>query len=110
MREDDNRGRYRPALEVGLEPCELVVAEIAQASGLQVDDVDETDEVHAAGVEAVPPGALRAAPIALEIELLLTVDEVVLARHVMHVEPSLRDDAIGIVEFGHLGEMGDVAG
>ena len=28
----------------------------------------------------------------------------------MHVEPGLRDDAIGIVEFVRLGEMGDVAG
>ena len=28
----------------------------------------------------------------------------------MHVEPGLRDDAVGVVEFGRLGEMGDIAG
>ena len=33
-----------------------------------------------------------------------------LARHVMHIELGLRDDAFGIVEFGDLRQMGDVAG
>jgi hypothetical protein len=28
----------------------------------------------------------------------------------MHVEPRLRDDAIGVIEFGRLGEVGDIAG
>ena len=51
-------------------------------------------------VEAVPAGAPGAAPVALAIELLLGIDDVVLARHVMHVEASLRDDAIGIIELG----------
>ena len=93
-----------------LQPFELVVAEIAQAAGLEVDHVDEADEMHAVGVEAVPACALGAAPVALAIELLLGIDDVVLARHVMHVEASLRDDAIGIVELRQLGEMRDVAG
>jgi hypothetical protein len=34
----------------------------------------------------------------------------VLARNVMHIEPRLRDDAVGVIEFGRLGEMRDVAG
>src|SRR5215467_10562588 len=108
--EDDNWRRRRAFLEVVLQPFELVVAEIAQAAGLEIDHVNEADEMHAVGVEAVPAGALRAAAIALEIELVLIIDDVMLARHVMHIEASLRDDAIGIVEFGHLGEMRDVAG
>ena len=33
-----------------------------------------------------------------------------LARHVMHIELGLRDDAVGIVEFDRLGQMGDIAG
>src|SRR3954447_21688117 len=33
-----------------------------------------------------------------------------LAGHVVHVEARLRDDAVGIVEFGRLGEMRDIAG
>jgi hypothetical protein len=42
--------------------------------------------------------------------LPLLVDEIVLARHVMHVELGLRDDALGVVELGGLRQMGDVAG
>src|SRR5207244_2171562 len=34
---------------------------------------------------------------------------VMLARHVMHVEPRLRNNAFGIVEFGWLRQMRDVA-
>ena len=73
-------------MQIVLEPGELLGAEIAEAAGLEVDDVDEADEVHAAGVEGIPAGALGAAAVALAIELDLLVDEVVLAGHVMHVE------------------------
>ena len=52
---------FERALEVVLEPFELLGAEIAEAAGLEVDDVDEADEVHAAGVEGIPAGALGAA-------------------------------------------------
>src|SRR5205807_1392497 len=34
----------------------------------------------------------------------------VFTRHVMHVEPALRNDAVGVVELGWFREMGDVAG
>ena len=98
------------ALEVVLQPFELLVAEIAQAAGLEIDHVDEADEVHAVGVEAVPARALGAATVAVAVELHVLVEDVVFARHVMHVEPGLRDDAVGVVEFGRLGEMGDIAG
>ena len=66
--------------------------------------------MHAAGVERIPAAALGAAAVALLVELDLLVDDVVLARHVMHVELGLRDDAVGIVEFLDLRQMGDVAG
>src|SRR5215472_11004323 len=47
VREDDDRSRCPPALEVVLQPFELLVAEIAQAAGLEIDNVDEADEMHA---------------------------------------------------------------
>ena len=50
--EDDDRSRRRTALQVVFEPFELIGAEIAEAAGLEIDDVDEADEVHAVGVEA----------------------------------------------------------
>src|SRR5258708_17421527 len=107
---DDDRGRCRAALEVALQPFELLVAEIPQASGLEIDHVDETDEVHTVGVEAVPARAFGAATVAVAVELHVLVENVMFARYVMHVEPRLRDDAVGVVEFGRLGEMGDIAG
>ena len=110
MREDDDRSRCRPALEVVLQPFELLVAEIAQSAGLEIDDVDEADEMHAVGVEAVPARAFGAATVAVAVELHVLVEDVMFARHVMHVEPGLRDDAVGVVELGRLGEMGDIAG
>src|SRR6202035_293108 len=58
MREEDDWRAVRFALQVGLEPCELLGAEIAQSATLQVDDVDEANEVDAVVVEAVPAGAL----------------------------------------------------
>ena len=33
-----------------------------------------------------------------------------LAGHVVHVEASLGDDAVGVIEFGRLGQMRDIAG
>ena len=94
------------ALDVVLEPVELLVAEIAEPAGLEVDDVDEADEVHAVGVEAVPAGALGAAAVALEVELPVLVEDVVLAGDVVHVEARLRDDAVGVVEFRRLARGG----
>src|ERR1700730_899753 len=44
--EDDDRGRCRPALEVALQPFELLIAEIAQPASVEIDHVDEADEVH----------------------------------------------------------------
>jgi hypothetical protein len=50
-----------------------------------------------------PAGTLRSATIAFAVRLLLFVEEIVLARHIVHVETRLADDAIGIVEFLGLG-------
>ena len=102
MGEDDDRGRGGAAFDVGFEPCELLAAEIAEPAGFEIDDIDQADEVHAVGVEAVPAGAFGAAAVAFAIEFPLRVEEIVLAGDVMHVEPGLRDDAVGVVELGRL--------
>src|SRR5437867_13287209 len=52
----DRRG-FRFPLEVVLKPFELLVAEAAEAAALEVRDVDEADEMHAAGVERIPAAA-----------------------------------------------------
>src|SRR5580693_2914133 len=110
MSKDDDRRRRRAAFDVGFEPSELLGAEVAEPAGLEIDDIDQADEMHAVGIEAVPAGALAAAAVTLTIELAVLVEEVVLARDVMHVEAGLRNDAVGIVELGNLRQMTDVAG
>src|SRR6185503_13073445 len=111
MGEHHDRLRSRAALDVVFQPFELLGAEIAEAAGLEVDDVDQADEMHAVGVKRIPAGAFGAAAVALAIELArLLVDDVVLARHVMHVESGLRDDFLGVVELRSFRQMRDVAG
>src|SRR5579863_5522241 len=51
MGEHDDWRAVRLALQVSLEPGELLGAEIAETAALQVDDVDEADEVDAVIVE-----------------------------------------------------------
>ena len=58
MREDDDRRRGALALQIVGEPRELLGAEIAHAARLQIDDIDEADEMHAAMVEGIPAFAL----------------------------------------------------
>src|SRR5262249_19559763 len=110
VREYHDRRRGRAILHVGCEPGELVGAEIAEPAGFQIDHIDQADEMHAASVEAVPASALAAAAVALAVELAVLVEEIVLARHVTHVEPRLRNDAVSVVKFRHLRQMTDVAG
>src|SRR5262249_59569876 len=97
-------------LELAREPLELLLAEIAEPAGLEVHDVDETDEMHPVRVKAVPAGALGVSAVAIVIELHPLVEEIMLAWHVVHVESGLRDDASGVVELGWLGAVRDVPG
>jgi hypothetical protein len=67
----------------------VLVAEIAQPTGLEIDHVDETDEVHTVGIEAIPTRAFGAATVAVAVELHVLVENVVFTRNVMYVEPRL---------------------
>ena len=87
MREDDDRRRGLAAVEVVLQPFELIGAEIAEAELLQVHHVVEADEVHAVVIEAVPAAALGAFAVAFEIGFPgRLVGDVVFAGNVVHVE------------------------
>ena len=106
MREHDDRLRCRTAFDVVFQPGKLLRAEIAETAGFQIDDIDEADEVHTIGVEAVPAGTLAAATVAVEIELaLIFIEQVMLTRHVMHIETGLRNDPVRIIKFRRLRQM-----
>ncbi len=85
MREDDDRRARCAAPQVGLEPRELVVAELAQAVRLEMHDVDEREEVHALVVEAVVAPVRGSLAEAAEVFGPGTVGHVVLAGHRMQV-------------------------
>src|SRR3977135_1374755 len=110
MGEDDDRRARGLVFEIVGEPSELVGSQPSEAAGLEVNHIDETDEVHAVVVEAVPALPLGAFAVPVEISLAQAlVDEVVLARNVVYIELGLADDLIGVVEFVRLGQMGNVA-
>jgi hypothetical protein len=94
----------RFSLEIVRQPLELLVPEIAEPTRLEVHDIDETDEMHAARVKTVPARALGVLAIVLTIELRIFIEEVVLAGNIMHVETDLGDHSLGIVELGRLGD------
>ena len=109
--EDDDRRRGAQALDVVLQPLELIGSEKAEAAGLQVGHVDEADEVHAGLIEAVPAGALGVLAVALEIGLAgPLIDDIVLTGNVVHLQTGAADELCGVVELGRLGEMRDVSG
>jgi hypothetical protein len=58
----------------------LLIAERTHAARLQIGGIDEAEEMHAAGIERIPAGALCVFAKAAEIGLaIVLVDEVVLA-------------------------------
>src|SRR5947209_14010687 len=109
--EDDNRRRGAEASNVALEPLQLLGTKVSQAAGLEIDDVDQTDEVHPALVETVPAGTARSLAVTVEIRLsLLVIEEIVLAGDIEDRQARVFDQLVGVVEFLLFGEMADVAG
>src|SRR6266581_2269563 len=97
MRKHHDRRAVRLVLQVGLEPRELLGAKVAQAAALQINDVDETDEVDAVIVIAVPAGALRTLAVAFQIGFAaLFIDDVVLAGHKVNLYAGLAEHLVGI--------------
>ena len=109
MREDDDRLAGGPASQIVLQPLELFVPQIAQAAGLEVLHIVQTDEMHALLVEAV---VALAGPLgeSLEEGLAILVEHIVLARHIMRIEPGAPDDLLGGVELLGARQLADVAG
>jgi len=67
--------------------------------------------VNAVVVEAIPARALGALAVAFQIGFAaLFIDDVVLAGHIMNLDASLAEHLVGIIEFGRLGKMCNVAG
>ena len=110
MGEDDDRRTALQPLDVLLEPFKLFVAKRAQPPGLQVDDIDEADEVHAALIEAVPPGSLCALAKSLQVTLAVVFEDIVFAGNVKHRQRQLGQHLLQRVELGRLRQMREITG
>ena len=111
VRENHDGRAFRKMLNVFLQPLQLFCAQAAQTPGLQVQDVYQSDEMHAVLVKAVPTRSLRSLPIPLQILFAIIVQHVVLAGN--------KEDIFGAgalqqlvhgVELFRFREMTDVSG
>src|SRR6185437_10059405 len=83
---EDNYGRaFGKVLHVFLHPLKLFLAQVSQAAGLQVHDVDQPDEVHAFLIKAVPAASLSAFAETIAKFLAFVIDYVVFAGNVKDV-------------------------
>ena len=89
----------------------MIGAERAESTSLEIEHVDETNEMHARVVEAVPAVAFRVPAVALQVRSAVVGGDVVFPRNV--------EDAIGLhtfedfirgVELVGLCQLSDVAG
>src|SRR6202007_884488 len=111
MSKDDDRRGGGEALHIVGEPSKLLGAELAHTAGLEIHHVDESDEMDAIVVEGIPARALGVFAVTLEVRRAgRLVEQVVLARNVVHVESRGTNDLSGIVKLVRLGKMGNVAG
>ncbi len=110
VREDDDRCAARKPPHVVLEPGELLRPQTAEAARLEIEHVDQPDEMRPTVVEAVPPRALGAFAVAVEVALAIVGQNVVLARDVKHplgLDPP--NDLVRRIELARLRELADVA-
>ena len=86
------------------------LAEVAQSIALQVDDIDQTDEVHAVGIEAVPAVAMRPLAVMIEVALAVVFQDVVLTGHGIDLQIGRAQQLRAGVELLGRGKMSDIAG
>jgi hypothetical protein len=63
--EEDDRDAARKTGDISTQPIDLIGAEGAEPARFEVEDVDESDEVDAGVIEAVPAVAFAALPVTL---------------------------------------------
>ena len=112
MSENNDGGARTKVFQIGLEPFELIISELPQATGLEIQDVDEANEMAAVLVEAVPTRALRfdALQIAFTVKLPAVIQHIMLTWNEEDVFRSAAlQDLIESVELLRLRQLGDVS-
>src|SRR6266480_4390776 len=83
----NNRCARSEIFHVCLEPFKLLVAELTKTAGLKVQYVDQSNEMDAVLIEAVPAGAFAfdALQIPFTVKLSAIIEYIMLSRHVENV-------------------------
>ncbi len=109
--EHDQWSAVGTTLQVGRQPIDLLAAQSAEATRLELQDVDQGDKVHARMVEAVVAPVVRGFAEPIEVFRDLLVRHVVLTRYGVHLGSAQPGQHLpGQVEFRGLRQMGDIAG
>ena len=77
---------------------------------MQVDDIDQTDEVHAVGVEAVPAVAVRPLAVMIEVALAVVFQDVVLTGHGVDLQIGGAQQLRASIELLGCRKMSNIAG
>src|SRR5207247_1268953 len=110
MRKKHYRRAARKSGDVFAEPVDLRRAKRSEPAGFEIEHVDETDEMDAGVVEAVPSAALCVPSVTSEVRSSVVGCDVVLARHVEDpIGPYAFQYFVGGIEFFGFGELSDVA-
>src|SRR6266536_1260802 len=83
--ENDDWRAVRKMLDIFLHPLQLLRPQRSQPTGLQIDDIHQSDEMHAFLIEAVPARSLRIFSKPIKVTLAVVVNHVVFAWDVEHI-------------------------
>ncbi len=110
MGEYDDRGAGGASLEIRSDPVQLLRTEAPQSSGLEIQNVDQRDEVHAGVIKAVITPVLRGLAEPREVFAAGRIGNVMLPGGGVQFRGSqLREQLLGEIKFRSLGQVGDVA-
>ena len=98
-------------LDIGFQPCQLLLAKPSHAASLQVNHVDQSDEMDSLNVKALPARALCVLAVALAKRLSVVFEHVMLSGNEKDVlRTCCLQDLVDLVELLRPRQMTDVAG
>src|SRR4029453_3431137 len=109
MREDNNRRAGSEILHIGFEPFKLIVSELSETAGLEIQDVDQSNEMDTVFVKAVPTRAFRldSFQVTVTVKLSAIIEHIVLPWDIENVLNSTTlEHLIKRVELFFLGRLG----
>ena len=109
VREDHDGRTAFQSLHIFFQPLELLRAEGAESTRLEVYYIDQADEVDSIFVETVPAATLRCLALAVQVVLAVVGQDIVLARDEKHIfRARALQHLVHRIEFSGFGKVADV--